>query len=98
MIIVNQERNLFLSIRDVKIIEVYREEKDIEVRVDNKGYQYAVCIYGQWIFKVNGKVVARYDTESEKNQACEDLIKASEHKKDLFVFPEKYKISKVSFR
>ena len=95
MIIVNQKRDLFLNIRDVNIIEVYREEKDIEVRVDQKDYQYAVCIYGQWIFKVNGKVVARYDTESEKNQACEDLIKASEYKKTLFVFPEKYDFVKV---
>jgi len=86
MIIVNQEKNLFKPIVNFRSLEIYQEEKEIEI-YKKENCTFAKPVYGDWLFRMNNKIYARYKTTDEKDCVVDQLIKAFEYNKNLFVFP-----------
>lgn len=87
LIIANQKKDLFKSLKEINDLSIEHEEIDYEFYKNEKGRRLAKPVYGDYLFIVNSKVYARYKTKEEKEIVLDQLIKALCSDEKLFIFP-----------
>lgn len=95
MIIANQDKNLFKTVKEISDIKIYFDYEDYENIIDEKGYKCVKGINGSWYFKINNTIFAKYNTLVEKNYVRDQMIKAMKNKDIIFDFPKNVSVSDV---
>lgn len=86
MIIVNQDKNLFKTVYDVKDINTYQEE-DYHFYTDEKGYKMAKLVKGDYVICIKNKVFARYKTQNDLYLVLEQLDQSFNNNVLMFKLP-----------
>lgn len=95
MIIANQDKNLFKTIKEISDIKILYDYEDYENVIDEKGYKCVKGINGSWRFKINNTTFAKYNSLAEKNYVRDKMIRAMKNNEIVFDFPENVNVSDV---